>query len=91
MYSIIKEKPSEKAINQLYEDNIPMNLIQVALYWNTSVKISEYLVNEALAEYHRTHERTYTSITGIQFINQEKSVKVNTIITNSMNCKLNLF
>ena len=79
----LKQWNREKAINQLYEDNIPMNLIQVALYWETSDKISEYLVNEALAEYHRTHERTYNSISGIQFINQEKSVKVNNVTYNA--------
>ncbi len=79
----LKQWNREKAINQIYEDNIPMKLIEVALYWNTSVKINEYLVNEALAEYHRTHERTYTSISGIQFINKEKSVKVNNTTYNA--------
>jgi len=79
----LKQWNREKAINQIYEDNIPMKLIEVALYWNTSVKINEYLVNEALAEYHKTHERTYTNISGIQFINKEKSVKVNNTTYNA--------
>ena len=75
----LKNWNREKAIKQLYEDNLPMNLIEVVLYWNTSTKMNDYLINEALAEYHRTHERTYTNISGIQFINKEKSVKVNRV------------
>ena len=76
----LKNWNREKAIKQLFDDNLPMNLIEVALYWNTSVKLNEYLVNEALVEYHKTHERTYTNISGIQFINKDNKVVVNNTV-----------
>ena len=67
----------EEAINTIYQDKLPMALGEVALYWNTSVKLYDYLVNVALEEYHATHERTYTNIEGIKFANQKSSVTVN--------------
>ena len=67
----------EEAINTIYQDKLPMALGEVALYWNTSVKLYDYLVNVALEEYHATHERTYTNIEGIKFANQNTSVTVN--------------
>ena len=66
----------DEAINTIYQDKLPMYLGEVALYWNTSVKLYDYLVNEALEEYHATHERTYTNIEGIKFANQNTSVTV---------------
>lgn len=66
----------DEAINTIYQDKLPMYLGEVALYWNTSVKLYDYLVNEALEEYHATHERTYTNIEGIKFANQNSSVTV---------------
>ena len=67
----------EEAINTIYQDKLPMALAEVALYWNTSSKLYDYLVNVALEEYHATHERTYTNIEGIKFANQKESVTVN--------------
>ena len=67
----------EEAINTIYEDKLPMSLEEVALYWNTAVKFNDYLVNSALEEYHKTHERTYTNISGIKFINKDEKVIVN--------------
>ncbi len=73
----LKNWTRDEAINTIYEDKLPMSLGEVALYWNTSVKLYDYLVNVALEEYHATHERTYTNIEGIKFINQKESVTVN--------------
>ena len=67
----------DEAINTIYQDKLPMALAEVALYWNTSVKLYDYLVNVALEDYHATHERTYTNIEGIKFANQHSSVTVN--------------
>lgn len=73
----LKSWTKEKAINTIYEDKLPMSLIEVALYWQTAGDLYDYLVNVALEEYHATHERTYTNISGIQFINKDSSVTVN--------------
>ena len=72
----LKNWTKEKAINTIYEDKIPMALIEVALYWQSASKLYDYLVNVALEEYHATHERTYTNISGIKFANQNSSVTV---------------
>ena len=72
----LKSWSKDKAINIIYEDKLPMALIEVALYWQTANKLYDYLVNVALEEYHDTHERTYTNISGIQFINKDSAVTV---------------
>ena len=72
----LKNWTKEKAINTIYEDKIPMALIEVALYWQSASKLYDYLVNVALEEYHATHERTYTNISGIKFANQNSSITV---------------
>ena len=72
----LKSWSKERAINTIYEDKLPMALIEVALYWQTAGKLYDYLVNVALEEYHATHERTYTNISGIQFINKDEAVTV---------------
>ena len=72
----LKSWSKERAINTIYEDKLPMALIEVALYWQTAGKLYDYLVNVALEEYHATHERTYTNISGIEFINKDQSVTV---------------
>ena len=72
----LKNWTKEKAINTIYEDKLPMSLIEVALYWQSASKLYDYLVNVALEEYHATHERTYTNISGIKFANQNSAVTV---------------
>ena len=67
----------EDAIKMIYEDKIPNSLPEVVLYWNTAVKFNDYLVNSALTKYHETHERTYTNISGIKYINKDSSITVN--------------
>ena len=73
----LKNWTKEKAISTIYEDKLPMSLAEVALFWNTSVKFNDYLVNAALEQYHEDNERTYTNISGIKFANQNNEVKVN--------------
>ncbi|MBR6517168.1 MAG: hypothetical protein IKT40_10070 [Bacilli bacterium] len=73
----LKNWKKDDAIKTIYEDKIPMSLIEVVYYWNTASKLYDYLVNLALENYHKTHERTYTNISGISFINKESSVTVN--------------
>ncbi len=73
----LKSWTKDVAIKTIYEDKLPMALIEVALYWQTASELYDYLVNEALEQYHATHERTYTNISGIKFINKDSSVTVN--------------
>ena len=73
----LKNWKKDDAIKTIYEDKLPMSLIEVVYYWNTASKLYDYLVNLALENYHKTHERTYTNISGISFINKESSVTVN--------------
>ena len=73
----LKNWTKETAINTIYEDKLPMSLAEVALFWNTSVKFNDYLINEELERYHEENERTYTNISGIKFANRKEEVKVN--------------
>ncbi len=75
----LKNWTKENAINTIFEDKLPMSLEEVAYYWATASDFYDYLVNAALEEYHKEHEneREYTNISGIQFANKTKSVKVN--------------
>ena len=75
--SELKYWTREKAIEQIYEDKLPMYLYEVVLYWNTATKFNDYLVNEALEQYHNENERTYTNISGIKFANRLSSATVN--------------
>ena len=72
----LKNWTKDKAINTIYEDKMPMSFIEVALYWQSATKLYDYLVNVALEEYHATHERTYTNISGIKFANKDSAVTV---------------
>ena len=73
----LKNWSREQAIKTIYEDKLPMSLEEVVLYWNTSVKFNDYLINSALEEYHKTHEREFENISGIKFANQKSPVTVN--------------
>ena len=42
----LKKWTKEQAINTIYADKIPNALEEVVLYWNTSIKLNDYLVNE---------------------------------------------
>ena len=75
--SELKNWSREQAIKTIYEDKLPMSLDEVVLYWNTSVKFNDYLVNAALEEYHKTHDREFENISGIKFANQKSPVTVN--------------
>ena len=46
--SELKNWTRNQAIKTIYEDKLPMSLYEVVLYWNTSVKFNDYLVNAAL-------------------------------------------
>ena len=73
----LKNWSKETAINTIYADKLPMSLAEVALFWNTSVKFNDYLINASLEQYHEENERTYTNISGIKFANRNNEVKVN--------------
>lgn len=73
----LKNWSRAQAIKTIYEDKLPMSIEEVVLYWNTSVKFNDYLINAALEEYHKTHEREFENISGIQFANQKSPVTVN--------------
>ncbi len=78
----LKNWKKEQAIQTIYEDNLPMALEEVSLYWNTAVKLNEYLVNSALEKYHEENERQFKNISGIKFINRHESIKVNGVTYN---------
>ena len=44
--SELKNWSRAQAIKTIYEDKLPMSLGEVVLYWNTSVKFNDYLVND---------------------------------------------
>ena len=73
----LKNWSREQAIKTIYQDKLPMSVEEVVLYWNTSVKFNDYLINAALEEYHKTHEREFENISGIKFANQKSPITVN--------------
>lgn len=73
----LRYKTKEWAIEQIYNDKMPMSIPEVVYYWNTSVEFNDYLVNLALEEYHQENERQFNNISGIKFINKDKPVTVN--------------
>ena len=75
--SVLKNWTKDYAIKTIYEDKLPMSLIEVIYYWNTATKLYDYLVNQALENYHADNEKVYPNIAGITFENKDKTVIVN--------------
>lgn len=66
----------EDTIKKIYEDKLPLALEEVVYYWNTSSKLYEFLVNEAMEEFHKNNERVFNNISGIKFANMKEDVIV---------------
>ena len=76
----LKKWTKEQAINTIYADKIPNALEEVVLYWNTSIKLNDYLVNEAMEAYFQNDtNKEFPNISGIQFANRTSSVTVNNV------------
>lgn len=72
-----KERAKQKAIDIVYKDKMPDDVVEILTYWNTSVTFKEYLEKEAMEEYAKTHERVVPNIEGIKYANKDESVTVN--------------
>ncbi|MBQ8323248.1 MAG: hypothetical protein IJX91_04710 [Clostridia bacterium] len=74
----LKTWTKEKAIETILADKIPNSIEEVLMYWNTSVTLNTYLVNEAMENYFSDpSKRKFNSISGIRFANREQPVEVN--------------
>lgn len=73
----VKYLTKDNVIQTILEAKLPGDIVEIVYYWNTSVLLNEFLVNQALTEYYATGDRTYKNISGIQFVNRTKSVTVN--------------
>lgn len=74
----LKTWTKEQAINTIIADKIPNSIEEVVRYWNTSVTLNNFLVNEEMEKYFQTSsDRKFANISGIQFANRLQSVTVN--------------
>jgi tetratricopeptide (TPR) repeat protein len=75
----LKSWTKEKAIETIFADKIPNDLEEVVNYWNTSVTLYTYIVNEETENYFQSGSVTlsFPNISGIQFANRLESVTVN--------------
>ena len=67
----------EKAIEFVYNANIPDQIATVIQYWATASTLSSYLTNVAMENYFQTTDARFPSISGIQFANRTQAVEVN--------------
>lgn len=73
----------EEAINVVYNQNIPDKVSTVVQYWNTSVTLYDFIVNEAMEKHFAgVTTLTYPNISGIQFANKDEAVTVNGVTYN---------
>ncbi|MGM9969599.1 MAG: ABC transporter substrate-binding protein [Anaeroplasma sp.] len=74
----LKNWTKEMAIDTIYNDKIPNDIVEVVSYWNTAVKLNEYLYNQALSDYNsNTSDRLFPNISGIKFANKDSEITVN--------------
>ena len=76
--SELKTWTKEKAIKTILEDKLPYDIVEIVSYWNTSLTLREYLINEAIsAHFNEMGEYPFPNISGIKFINRQEPVEVN--------------
>ena len=74
----LKTWTKDYAIEQVFLANIPLNICEVIMYWwQTSVNLNDYIMNQAMEEYFKTATRAYPNISGIKFANRTETVAVN--------------
>ena len=76
--STLKSWTKEQAINTIVADKIPNSIEEIVTYWNTSITLNDFLVNEAMEEYFKDgSKKTINNISGIKFANRDNAVVVN--------------
>ena len=79
----LKTWTKETAIKTILADKVPNAIDEIVLYWNTSVTLNSFLINQAMEEYFASNpERKYPNISGIKFANHTESVVVNGVTYN---------
>lgn len=74
----------EQAINTIVADKIPYSIEEIVSYWNTSITLKDFLVNEAMEEYFKDgSKKTINNISGIKFANKDEAVTVNGVTYNT--------
>lgn len=72
-----KERAKQQAIDIVFAEKMPKNVVEIVSYWNTSVTLSEFLEKQAMEEFAKSHTKTVENISGIKFANRTESVVVN--------------
>ena len=67
----------ERAIEFVYNANIPYDIANVVQYWATSTALSSYLTNVAMEDYFKNATIRFPNISGIKFANHTEPVTVN--------------
>ena len=67
----------ERAIEFVYNANIPYGIAEVVRYWATASTLNSYLTNLAMEKYFKDADVLFPSISGIQFANRTAPVVVN--------------
>lgn len=76
--SSLKKWTKQQAIDYIITDKIPDDIVEIINYWNTSVTLTSFIVNEEMELYFQNgSSRKYTNIEGIKFANRNESVTVN--------------
>lgn len=74
----LKTWTKEAAINAVFQDKIPDALDEVLQYWNTSVTMYDYLVNDEMEKHFaQGGALSFPNISGIRFANRTEAVTVN--------------
>lgn len=72
-----KKWTKQQAIDNVYNTNIPKEIIGVVSGWGTASRIRTYFANIEKENYFNSIEREFKNISGIQFANRQEPVTVN--------------
>ncbi|MBR2930594.1 MAG: hypothetical protein IKC32_05130 [Clostridia bacterium] len=67
----------ERAIEFVYNANIPYDIATVVQYWATASTLNSYLTNQAMESYFQNATILFPNISGIKFANMSEAVTVN--------------
>lgn len=74
----LKDWSKEHAIDQIVADKLPDDIEEIIEYWNTGIKLTDFLVNEALENSSKNDTNLkFPNISGIKFANRTEAVTVN--------------
>lgn len=71
-----KERAKQQAINIVFTEKMPKDIVEIVSYWNTSVTLREFLEKQAMEEFAKSHTKKVENISGIKFANRTESVVV---------------